>query len=134
MAKKSGKKYTGTGNDKPLGIKPSKAFVPVKIDSKKSAQRVDDAKPVAIFELDGVTYSMSSAERAEVGLKFIELIQHGQHDEAAEYLVKSTLGKKAYKALSSVVGLESDDFSGVLMRIQSVVLPKGRGNRKSRRA
>lgn len=131
MAKK--KKYTGTGSDKPEAKKGP--LLPIKIDTKKSAQRVEDAEQVPIFEVDDKVFSMSSAPRAEVGLRFIELMSTEGPDRAAHYLLTETLGEKAYHALTAVVGLQTDDFQGVLLRVQALVLPKGAGsNRKQRRA
>lgn len=104
--------------------KPDARFLPIIIDTKASAARVDDAERVAIFEIDGVTYDMPLVVRAELGLDYLAIGQEEGEDKAAYWLITETLGKEAFTALRSVKGLEGDAFEGIMTRIRTVALPK----------
>lgn len=99
---------------------------PIVIDSQARADKLANAKRVGIFELDGITYDMPAAERAEVGLTYLEMVNDGDDEGAAYYLITETLGRGAYEALKSVPGLTNDDFEGILLRVQAIALPKGK--------
>lgn len=95
------------------------------IDSAANAERVDKAKRVGIFELDGVTYDMPAVARAEIGLEYLDLLNAGDENAASYYLIAESLGVDAYTALKGVKGLTEDQFEGILVRIQAIILPKG---------
>ena len=98
---------------------------PIRIDSAKRAEKVESAKRVAIFELDGVTYDMPAAQRADIALTYLQMNEEEGEDKAAYYLLTETLGAGAYAALRGVKGLTDDDFEGVLTRVRAIALPKG---------
>jgi hypothetical protein len=99
--------------------------MPVSINSEKAAAKLDTAKRVAIFELDGVVYDMPAAPRADVALTYLDLMHESGEDAAARYLIVETLGLAAFKALTAVKGLSDDDFDGIMTRVRAVALPKG---------
>ena len=99
---------------------------PISIDTAKRAEKVDNAKRVAIFELDDVVYDIPAAERADIALTYLEMIDQGDEEGAAYYLLTETLGTEAYRALKSVKGLTNEDFEGILLRVRAVALPKGK--------
>ena len=98
---------------------------PIKIDSANRAEKVEKAKRVAIFELDGKTYDMPATTRADVALTYLDLAHEEGEDAAAYYLLTETLGADAWHALKGVKGLTEDDFEGVLTRVRAIALPKG---------
>jgi hypothetical protein len=100
---------------------------PIVIDSAASAKRVDEAKPVGIFEIDGVAYTMPAVVRAEIALEYLALMDADpEGNEAAYYLFVECLGRPAYDALKAVKGLTEDQFEGILTRIRAIALPKGK--------
>ena len=98
---------------------------PLKIDSRKSAEKLANAARVAIFEVDGVVYDMPAAPRADLALAYLEKAQHEGEDAAAFYLITATIGAEGYAALRNVEGLDDEVFEGVMLRIKAVALPKG---------
>lgn len=106
--------------------KAERAFLPIVIDSAESAKAVDEAERVAVFSVDGVEYTMSSAPRADIALTYLEMSEGGDAEGAAYYLLTETLGLEAYAALKGVKGLSDKQFEGVQMRVQAVALPKGK--------
>jgi hypothetical protein len=98
---------------------------PITIDTAKNAERFEKANRVAIFEIDGTVYDMPAVARAEVGLRYLELANAGDDNAAAYYLMIEALGQDAYDALKGVVGLTDEQFEGVLVRVQAIILPKG---------
>lgn len=104
--------------------KPDARFLPVVIDSKASAARVEEAEQIGIFEIDGTTYSMPNVVRAELALEYLAITNDEGDDKAAHWLLTETLGEDAYKALRSVKGLEGDTFDGIMTRVRKVALPK----------
>ena len=99
---------------------------PIVIDSAKSAEKLANAKRVGIFEIDGVTYDMPAAARAEVGLEYLDMLNAGDDDAASYYLITETLGLEAFNALKAVKGLDGEAFEGILVRVQAIILPKGK--------
>lgn len=99
--------------------------VPISINSEKAAAKLDNAKRVAIFELDGKVYDMPAVPRADLALTYLDLMHESGEDEAARYLIVESLGLDAFKALGAVKGLSDDDFEGIMTRVRAVALPKG---------
>jgi hypothetical protein len=97
---------------------------PIRIDSATSAAKIDGAKRVAIFELDGVTYDMPGAVRADIALTYLDLAAAEGDDAAAHYLIIETLGRQAFDALKAVRGLDDEAFEGIMTRVRAVALPK----------
>lgn len=106
----------------------------IKIDSKATAKRLDDADRIPIFEIDGVTYDIPNVARADIGLAYVNRVVEEGEDAATANLIIDTMGDDAFEALRSVVGLEPDDWRGIQEKIQGIVNPKARGNRAARRA
>lgn len=98
---------------------------PIVIDTAANIERVAKAKRVGIFEIDGVTYDMPAAARAEIALEYLDLLDQGDEDGASFYLISEALGRDAYVALKSVKGLTDEQFEGILVRVQAIALPKG---------
>lgn len=106
----------------------------IEIDSAASQKRVDEAKRIPIFSIDGQVYDVAGVERADIGLEYIGRVIEDGEDAASAYLIVETMGEDAFQALRNVVGLEPEKWRGVMDKIQKVVTPKARGNRASRRA
>lgn len=101
-------------------------LLPVVIDTAQARSRLEEAPRVPIFELDGKVYDMAGAERADVALAYLDMVNAGDDDAAAFYLLTETLGAEAYEALKGVVGLSGKEFEGVVKRVQRIALPKGK--------
>src|SRR5690349_24642066 len=86
--------------------------VPISISTEKAAAKLDNARRVAIFELDGVTYDMPAVPRADIALTYLDLMHGADADEAAHYLITECLGVEAFAALKAVKGLSDEDFDG----------------------
>lgn len=99
---------------------------PVSISTEKAQAKLDNAKRVAIFELDGVTYDMPAAPRADVALEYLDLMNDSGEDAAAYYLITECLGVAAFRALKAVKGLSDEDFDGIMTRVRAVALPKAK--------
>lgn len=97
---------------------------PISLNSAKAAEKVDNAKRVAIFELDGIVYDMPAAARADVALTYLDLMHDEGEDAAAYYLLTECLGIDAFHALKGVRGLDDEDFDGIMTRVRAVALPK----------
>jgi hypothetical protein len=109
----------------PTDRKQSGGFAaPIRLDSERSAEKLANAKRVEIFELDGITYSMPAAPRAEVALEYLDLMNGQGEDAAAYYLITECLGVDAFRALKAVKGLTDEDFDGIMTRVRAVALPK----------
>lgn len=106
----------------------------IKIDSKAAAKRIEDAPKIAIFEIDGHTYEMADAARADIGLDYINRVITDGEDAATAQLVIDTMGEDAFQALREVDGLDPDDWRAIMAKVQAVVTPKARTNRTGRRA
>lgn len=105
---------------------PASKMVPIRLDSAQAAARVDEAERIPIFELDGTTYSIPAAERADVAIEYLARSERDGDDVAAWYLLNETLGAEAVKALRGVKGLEASEFDGIMTRVRKVVMPKSR--------
>jgi hypothetical protein len=106
--------------------KPADRFLPVKIDTAASKAALEEAEKVGIFEIDGQAYYISLGERAEVGLRYLQLAAEKGDNAASYYIISETVGQDAYDALVAVEGLESKTFDAIVDRIQRVVMPEGK--------
>jgi hypothetical protein len=106
----------------------------ISIDSKAASERVTKAERVPIFEIDGKVYDVANATRADIGLSYINRVIEEGEDVATANLIIDTMGDEAFEALRGVEGLSPEQWTGIMEKIQSVVTPKARGNRASRRA
>lgn len=123
MSKKSQYRERGTDTpEAPIGI--------VEIDTAAQAAKVKSAEMVPIFRVDGVTYSVPKAERADVSLRYLEISEDEGDDAAASYLLKAMLGENALAALAAVEGLEGKQFNAIMKAVKRIALPKDRGSRR----
>lgn len=99
---------------------------PISINTEKAQAKLDTAKRVAIFELDGVVYDMPGAPRADVALTYLDTLNNEGEESASYYLITECLGLPAYKALMAVKGLSDDDLDGIVTRLRAVALPKAK--------
>jgi hypothetical protein len=106
----------------------------IKIDSKATAKRLEEAERVPIFEIDGTVYDIPNVARADIGLAYVNRVIEEGEDAATANLIIDTMGDDAFEALRGVVGLEPEDWRGIQEKIQGIVNPKARGNRAARRA
>jgi hypothetical protein len=102
----------------------------IAIDSKASAARLEGAKEIPVFSIDGTTYSIPAVERADLGLEYLALVDEESEDVANAWLMKQTIGEDGFQALRAVKGLSPDDFRGVMDKIQKIVAPKARSSRR----
>lgn len=117
-------------SDKPVT---SDKFLPVKIDSAENARTLAEAEQVAIFELDDVTYSIPKHARAEIGLEYMAKADEEGESQANWYLLQEALGADAVKALRKVKGLTDDQFEGIVVRVQTIIMPEANDPKARRR-
>jgi hypothetical protein len=116
------RKYTGTGSDKPeapIGV--------VKINTTDIADKLAAAEQIPIFEIDDVVYSIPDVQRAEVGIRYLDIAAKRGTQAAAHYLIRETVGEEGLEALMAVKGLAPKDWERISKKASQIVMPKSKG-------
>lgn len=91
-----------------------------------------EVEQVELFKLNGHSYTIPNKARANVSLKYLNLLRKEGDAAASAYLLTTLLGDEAFDALTEYDDLTQDQFTAVVEAAQKVVLgnletnPKGK--------
>lgn len=119
--------------------------VPAAIDADESVPRLstkdvtpDDPSDLQVlFYIDDTPYYVSTAERAELALRYLHMARAEGQEFALAWMLEEVVGADAYKALMNFDKLPGDALGKIVNRIQHLILggmeaPKGSQRRGSR--
>lgn len=85
---------------------------------------------VPLFEIDGVEYSVPRKPRANIALKYLNILEERGPELASVFIFRAMLGDDGYKALSDCESLTDEHLEWLLETLSGLVMgtteaPKG---------
>jgi len=77
---------------------------------------------VALFRLDGRTFTIPARSRVNVGLKYLWIAKTSGEGAADQWLLEQLVGTEGYQALMNHDGLEADQLTRIMQAAQRTVL------------
>jgi hypothetical protein len=108
-----------------------KQYIKMVINFDEMPKNTDEVEQVELFKLNGKSYTIPNKARANVSLKYLNLLRKEGDAAASAYLLTTLLGEEAFDALTEYDDLTTEQFTDVVGAAQKVVLgeldnPKGK--------